>query len=260
MQTKMGMIRLLAGAWALAATGVQAAPVVYSLQTVGDGRLGNHAFTEARITIELVSDTALVESAPSGSGTRFVNRFGIARVTIVEQGRSAVAVFEPGEVYVFYDTGTGTAGFGSPAISPTYPVALDCSNTENGSPPYTADCTRGNAANNELDGTLSGLILASSDLTPELLALPKTLSQPTLLTGRAHMCATTYTIGNPANTIEDQGNLGTCSAPAARGLRTDRGGFYLQDMVGGSNPGVGPFGWGGWDTANFGYLQVTVLQ
>ena len=271
---------LLASALVSGAIGVQAAPVVYTLQTVGDGKLGFYPFAEAVIRIVQISDTSQVVATPSaaGSGTLFVNKGGYARVTIVQSGRPVVAYFAPGQIYAFYDTGKGIAGFGS-AISPTYPVALDCSNNVNvvngaafnddGSP-YTTDCQDGNAANTvqppnsftwgDRDGTLSALFLGTTEFTPQTLLLPKSLAQSTLLTGHAHMCALAYTVGNPSNTFEDVGNLGVCSGPAPHGLKTDHGGFFLQDMVGGSDPGVGPFGWGGWDTSNVGYLRVSVPE
>ena len=260
METRNWTHCLLGSTLFLGAIGAHAAPVTYTLQTVGDGELGSHPFAQALITIVLESDTSKVEATPSaaGSGTLFVNKAGKARVTIVQNGKPVVANFERGEIYVFYDTGTGIAGFGS-AISPTYPVALDCSNNVTGTP-STVDCQVGNAFNYERNGTLSGLFLSyAAVFTPELLALPQTLGQSTLLTGSAHMCALTYTIGNSANTFGDQGNLGICSGPAQSGLKTDHGGFYLQDMVGGSTSNVGPFGWGGWDTSNVGYLTVSVL-
>jgi hypothetical protein len=271
MKTRNWTHCLLGSALVLGTIGVQAAPVVYTLQTVGDGKLGPYPFAEALIKIVQVSDTSQVVATPSGSGTLFVNKAGYARVTIVQNGKSVVAKFEPGQIYVFYDTGKGIAGFGS-AISPTYPVALDCNNTTFNGTPYTADCLVGNAVNvsgsnsglhyGDRDGTLSALFLGSAEFTPQTLALPKTLSQSTLLTGHAHMCGVTYTVGNLENTFEDLGDLGICSGPAPMGhtLMTDHGGFSLQDIVGGSNPGVGPFGWGGWDTSNVGYLWVSVPE
>jgi hypothetical protein len=267
MKTRNWTHCLLGTALVLGTVGVQATPVVYTLQTVGDGKLGTHPFSEAVITIVQVSDTSQVVGTPSGSGTLFVNRGGYARVTIAQNGRRVVANFNPGQIYAFYDTGKGIAGFGS-AISPTYPVALDCNNTTFNGTPYTADCQVGNAVNamqppnsflwGDRDGTLSALLLGTAEFTPQTLALPKTLAQSTLLTGHAHMCAMNYTIGNSANTFEDIGDLGICSGPAPSGLITDHGGFFLQDMVGGSNPGVGPFAWGGWDASNVGYLKVSV--
>jgi len=260
MKTRNWTHRLLGSALVLGTIGVQAAPVVYTLQTVGDGKLGSYPFAEALISIVQVSDTSHVVATPSGSGMLFVNKAGYARVTIVQNGKPVVAKFESGQIYVFYDTGKGIAGFGS-AISPTYPVALDCSNTVNGTP-YTADCQAGNALNNYRDGTLSALFLGSAEFTQQTLALPTSLAQSTLLTGHAHMCAVTYTVGNSANTFEDFGDLGTCvdPAPAAHTLMTDHGGFFLQDMVGGSTVSVGPNGWGGWDTSNVGYLRVSVPE
>ena len=265
MKTRNWTHGLLGTALVLGTIGVQAAPVVYTLKTVGDGKLGTYVFSEAVITIVQVSDTSQVVATPSGSGTLFVNQGGYARVTVAQNGRRVVAKFNPGQIWVFYDTGTGIAGFGS-SISPTYPVALDCNNTVNPGTSYTADCQSGNGANasvgfyGDLDGTLSALFLGTTEFTPQTLVLPKSLSQSTLLTGHAHMCAATYTIGNSANTFDDLGNLGICSAPAPIGLMTNHGGFFLQDMVGGSNPGVGPFGWGGWDTSNVGYLTVSMPE
>jgi hypothetical protein len=261
MQSRSWIQCLLGTVLVLGSMELQAAPIVYTLQTVGDGALGNFSFTEAEITIVFESNTSMVEATPSsaGYGTLFVNRKGVARVTITQFGKRVEATFESGEIYVFYDTGRGIAGFGSPGISPTYPVTLDCSNTVNGTP-YTADCQIGNADNFRGDGTLSALFSGNPGFTPQLLALPQSLAESTLLTGHAHMCASTYTIGNSANTFDDLGNLGICGAAAPHGLKTNRGGFYVQDMVGGSNAGVGPFGWGGWDTSNVGYLQVSVLR
>jgi hypothetical protein len=269
MKTRNWMHCLLASALVLGTIGVQAAPVVYTLQTVGDGKLGTYPFAEAVVRIVQISDTSHIVGTPSSNGGMlYVNKGGYARVTITQNGRSVVASFQPGQIYVFYDTGTGIAGFGS-AISPTYPVALDCNNSYYGIP-YTVDCQLGNGVNytsnpnvynyGDRDGTLSALFLGTAEFTPQTLALPKNLAQATLLTGHAHMCATTYTVGNPANTFEDVGNLGICGGPAPMGqtLMTDHGGFSLQDMVGGSDPGVGPFGWGGWDTSNVGYLRVSI--
>jgi hypothetical protein len=269
METRNWTHCLLGTALLLGTIGVQAAQVVYTLRTVGDGKLGSYPFAEAVITIVQVSDTSQVVGTPSGSGTLFVNKGGYARVTIEQNGRRIVARFQSGQIYAFYDTGKGIAGFGS-SISATYPVALDCNNTTNNGTPYTADCQTGNDVNalgppnvfgwGDRDGTLSALSLGTAEFTPQTLLLPKSLAQSTLLTGHAHMCALPYTVGNPANTFEDVGNLGACSGAAPSGLMTDHGGFFLQDMVGGSNPGVGPFGWGGWDTSNVGYLRVSVSE
>jgi hypothetical protein len=271
METRNWTQCLLGSALVLGTIGVQAAPVVYTLQTVGDGKLGSHPpFAEALITIVQVSDTSQVVATPSGSGTLFVNKGGYAHVTIVQNGKSVVAKFDPGVIYVFYDTGKGIAGFGS-AISPTYPVALDCNNTINNAASYTVDCQDGNPVNfsvstgngyGDRDGTLSALFLGTTEFTLQTRALPKTLAQSTLLTGHAHMCAVPYMIGNSENTLEDSGNLGICGGPAPMGqtLGTDHGGFSLQDMVGGSTVSVGPFGWGGWDTSQMGYLWVSVSE
>src|ERR1700675_2772973 len=98
-----------------------AAPVVYTLQTVADGKLGNHMLSEALVTFVMNSDTAHVTS----NGTRWENHAGSVELHVSQNGRTTVAHFYPGQVYVYYDTATGIAGFGS-AISPSYPISLDC--------------------------------------------------------------------------------------------------------------------------------------
>jgi hypothetical protein len=242
---------------AVLATQVAATPVVYTLQTVGDGKLGNHAFNEALITIVMTSDTRNVQTTRGPNGNKqFVNRTGQIQITVNDRGQVTTATFAPGEVYVFYDTVTGIAGVGS-AISPSYPFALDCADSADGGP-YVRDCAQGDWAFGGFDdGTLAVLATPYDpalppDVTPQTLALPKSLADSTLLTGRTHSCATTYT-------VDAAGYLGVCGGPAPRGLRTDQGLLFLQDKVGGSNPGVGPYLWGLWDTSNVGYLHVEVI-
>ena len=84
-----------------------------------------------------------------------------------------------------------------------YPVALNCANGAYPSDSsYTADCLQGETwdylsidDSEEIfhGGTLAQLnypVGASTGVT----LLPQSLSQPTLLTGRAHTCAGVYTI------------------------------------------------------------------
>jgi len=253
-------------------------PVLYTLQTVADGWIGGHAFYQALVTFQMASDTGSVRSQPSPvDATRplYENRAGHATVTVDDNGTIITADFAPGEVYVRYDTGAGVAGFGSP-ISPTYPIALNCSDSAYPSDSnYTADCLQGdvwnfiNSGNGDFVfrvGTLAQLNYPGSP-SAGVTALPQSLSQNTLLTGTAHTCAGVYTIGssNMDPFAYFPGDLGVCAAPALRGLHTSKGALFLQDLVGGTNSlgGLGSTNEsgteGGWDLGNSGFLRVEVL-
>ena len=250
--------------------------VVYTLQTVADGSIGNHPFYQALVTFRMSSSPRSVTTQPSpvdATKPLYENR-GFTTVSIDDAGTIINAVFAPGQVYVRYDTGAGVAGFGS-NISPTYPVALNCAN---GAYPsdntYTVDCVQGAAwdylsVNDTFEifhgGTLAQLN-APQDPSPGVTGLPQSLSQNTLLTGSTHTCAGTYTIG-PAPQFQYYfpGDLLVCAGPAPRGLHTSKGDLFLQDQVGGSlslgNAAIVGFEAAtdpGWDLANSGFLHVEV--
>lgn len=252
----------------VAAAGANATPVVYTLRTVADGKLGSYVFAEALVTIRMKADTGTVQKqASSNGGFLYTNSVGPVTVSVTDaSGSTKVATFAPGEVYVRYDSGMGIAGFAS-ALSPSYPVALDCDDVAYPSnATYVQDCLQSDwtGNSNEFNGTLSaqagqsGIAGFGEVLSPELASLPQNLSQSTLLTGQAHSCATTYTVG-PTLGFFITGDLSVCAGPASRGLSTDHGGFFLQDQVGGSITPFNPIGWGGWGAANTGSLQVEVM-
>lgn len=241
--------------------GAGAAPVVYTLRTVADGKIGSHVFAEALVTFQMKSDTRNVQRQPSAGpngGYIYTNSQGTATVTVSDaSGRTTVATFAPGEIYVRYDAGAGIAGFGS-AIGPSYPIALDCSNWAYPSDAsYVQDCVQGDWWNDYAyyNGTLAAFTdpngVSWFAFSPAALALPMSLGQSTLFTGRAHTCAVLYTYGTNYN----DGDLQVCAGPAPRGLRTDHGGLYLQDQIGGTTQS----GWAGWGDANTGSLQVEVM-
>ena len=258
---------------------VHGSPVRYTLQTVADGWIGGHAFYQALVTFQMASDTGSVRSQPSPvdpSRLLYENHSGHARVTVDDNGTVISADFAPGEVYVRYDAGAGVAGFGSP-ISPTYPIALNCSDSAYPSDSnYTADCLQGDVWNflNNGNGDFVFRVGILAQLnhpvfpSPGVAALPQSLSQNTLLTGNAHTCAGVYTIGssNLDPSAYFPGDLGVCGAPAPRGLQTSKGPLFLQDTVGGTNS-LGGLGApndsgveGGWDMANSGFLHVEVFR
>jgi len=252
--------------------------VVYTLQTVADGSIGNHVFNQALVTFRMISDVHSVTSQPSSvDATKpvYENRHGYATVTVDDGGDVITAEFKPGEVYVRYDTGAGVAGFGSP-ISPTYPVALNCSDSAYPSDSnYTVDCLQGEAWNyltfdfgsDVFRAGILGQLSYPDNPSPGVAALPQSLSQNTLLTGTAHTCAGVYTIV-PIPFAYFPGDLGVCGGPAPRGLHTSKGLLFLQDLEGGTltlgnvpivinqDTGAG----GGWDLANSGFLRVEVYK
>jgi hypothetical protein len=253
--------------------------VVYTLQTVADGWIGDHVFAQALVTFRMVSNRRSVTTQPSPvdpTKPLYENRAGRATVTVDDGGNVITAQFAPGEVYVRYDTGAGVAGFGS-QISPTYPVALNCSDSAYPSEStYTADCLQGEAWNylnsdaRGFDAFHSG-ILAQLSLpgtpSPGVQSLPQSLSRNTLLTGPVHTCASVYTFSPSDPDFYFPGDLLVCAAPAPRGLITSKGDLFLQDLVGGSldlgnivivqdEAASDP----GWDLSNSGFLHVEVYR
>jgi hypothetical protein len=252
--------------------------IVYTLQTVADGSIGKHVFNQALVTLRMVSETKSVTKQPSpvdSTKALYENRAGYATVTVDDGGEVIVAEFEPGEVFVRYDTGAGVAGFGSP-ISPTYPIALNCSDSAYPSVTnYTVDCLQGEAWNylnfDYADDIFRSGILAQLSYpgapSPGVQVLPQSLSRNTLLTGPAHTCAGVYTIGSAIQFPYFPGDLWVCGGPAPRGLHTSKGEVFLQDLEGGSlslgnavivgdEAGSDP----GWDLANSGFLHVEVVR
>jgi len=254
--------------------------VVYTLQTVADGSLGGHVFNQALVTFQMTSETKSVTTKPSpvaptdSTKALYENRTGYATVTVDDGGKITTAEFAPGEVYVRYDTGAGIAGFGS-KISPTYPIALNCSSwaypTDSS---YTQDCLQGEAWNfgpevyNLFHSGILAQLSGPYNPSPGVQALPQSLSQSTLLTGSAHACAGVYSVvpANENTATRIYSNLGVCDTPAPRGLHTNKGQLFLQDTVGGTNflfyytNNVQQVFEGGWVLGNTGWLHVEVSK
>jgi hypothetical protein len=210
--------------WTLLMTiaGVAAArPVTYKLTTVTDGKLGNTAFTAAVVTIDLVSDTRWVTTTATDGKIVYENSHGTATLTVFAAGKSTVATFRPGQVFVRFDATDGIVGFGS-TVGSTYPFAIDC---------YNQACTTGIPIPNEptFDYAYNGVASAVADIaaTPAdvvnysapTAALTANLSQPTLMTGYVNACAA-YDAG------------WNCPSPPSVLLQTNRGAFYVQDTSG----------------------------
>lgn len=257
--------------------GAEGSRVVYTLQTVADGSLGGHVFNQALVTFQMTGNPYGVTSQASpvdATKPLYENRTGYATVTVDDGGRIIKAKFAPGEVYVRYDTGAGVAGFGS-RISPTYPVALNCSDSAYPSDStYTADCLQGdafsyltyNSGNYPFRSGILNQLSDPVDPSPGVAALAQSLSQNTILAGTAHTCAGVYTFDFANTTTYFPGDLGVCAAPAPHGLQTSKGALFLQDLEGGTlslgnAPIVGQESGtdGGWDLANSGFLHVELI-
>jgi hypothetical protein len=239
---------------AVATASASADPVVYTLRTVADGKLGSRVFSEALVTIQMKADTKNVQQQASavGGGIVYTNT-GAATVTVDDGSRITVARFATDEVYVRYDTGYGIAGFGS-SISPSYPIALDCSESQG--------CAQGEGPVLGA-GTLGARVGGPYNyFSQETNLLPTSFLKSTLLTGPAFSCAAAYTVLTNPMVIGPY--LGVCGGPAPRGLHTDRGDFFLQDQVGGSTGNALAADtesiYFAWDFANYGSLQVEVVE
>ena len=239
-KSKSSMKLVLLAVCAVSAGVASADPVVYTMRTVADGKLGNRNFTQALVTIRLHGNTANVQR----QGSVLINAKGYATVTVDDGYRTTVAGFAPGEVYVRYDTYSGIVSVGSP-ISPTYPVALGCADWVDST--YVQDCTLGdwtttNLGNSPQQGMYNGTSEALADISAYpgdsifvsdgALGLPGSLSQTTLLTGRAHTCAGAYSIVPPYSQSQTTFYLDKCLSAARRGLATSQGPFFLQDKFG----------------------------
>lgn len=198
----------------------EATSVVYTLNTVSDGKLGNMPFTEAPVVIQFHGDTRNVVKESSAAGNVFANYQGYATVTVTINQKQYTAHFASGEIFVRYDTTNGLVGFGS-AISPTYPVTLGCGNS---------DCTLGDGETS--NGIAQALALLAADpatysslLSTAVENLPASLARTTLLTGSTHACPVAYTMDSSGFPI-------ACApSPPIPVLHTDQGDFYLEDIV-----------------------------
>jgi hypothetical protein len=215
-----------------AASSADAAPVVYSLQTVSDGELGTQSFKQAAVTLTFRGDTEDVVPDPSAtSAAVYKIVVGDATVSVMINEKVFDAHFRRGEVFVRYDVTNGLVGFGS-AISATYPVTLGCGNS---------NCSSIDVYS-VYDGIASILASHETDVTAATLALPTGLTHSTLLTGFTQECPIPY--------VEDPNNQFQLLCPSVPlyPLRTDKGNFSLRD----------PFSWGGVQGDNYAIFTVRV--
>src|SRR5258706_10323351 len=81
----------------VAAAGANATPVVYTLRTVADGKLGGYVFAEALVTIRMKADTGTVQKqASSNGGILYTNSVAPINVSITDASSTTkIATFAP---------------------------------------------------------------------------------------------------------------------------------------------------------------------
>jgi hypothetical protein len=91
---------------------------------VSDVSLDGEPFQNASIHLSFQSRishvTPLSDAGPNGA----INTHGAARVEIKQGARTISANFAPGQIYIYFDSSTATAGFGSFSGGRAYPAAL----------------------------------------------------------------------------------------------------------------------------------------
>jgi len=182
--------------------------MTYNIFFVSDVSLGGRSFSNAKINLSFRSRTSNVQPLAGAGPNAYVNKNGTARVVITEGSQTISAEFTPDQLYVFFNPGIGSVGFGSYApdrsLRLAYPVSL------------TADFTRGT----QLVQAVSDIITNPNDkqfYSPETQALAQVsdLKHPTLLADLVSSC-TAFTF-DP--------NTGVICSPQAlpAGLMTDKG-------------------------------------
>jgi hypothetical protein len=187
-------------------------PITYYGYLVSDATLGTTPYYGAQIYLSYESDVSAVvpfNNGPTSHG--FINAGGRAHLTLVSSGKVVSADFAPGQIYVFYDVGNASVGFGSMAGGRAYPLSITANNNndkhglvENSSVGAVADLTT-TPANATLYTAATATL--ATDLTNE-----------TTLSGGASSCIAF----DPITSV--------CSDFTTVGLQTNRGPFYLPEI------------------------------
>lgn len=194
--------------------------ITYNLFFVSDVTIGEQFFSNAKINLSFTSHTSKVQPLAGVGPNAYVNNSGTARIVITKGSQTISAKFAPGQLYVFFNPNTSTAGFGSYAPDGSrqlaYPIILG---PHFGSSPQLLEDVSDIITNPNDAGLYSPETQAVAQVTD--------LKHPTLLADYVSSC-TAFTF-DPAFGI-------ICSpqAPPA-GLMTDKGLLYIPESA---------FGWG----------------
>jgi hypothetical protein len=179
--------------------------ITYHLLLVSDVSLDGKLYQNASIHLSFQSRISEVTPLADGGPNGAVNTHGQARVEIRQGGRTVSANFEPGQIYVYFDSATASAGFGSFSGGRGYPAVI--------APTYVHIDT-------ELLAAVADILTTGSrnysSATVDL-AYATDLKHETMVADYVSSCT------------DIDFSLGVCyNLPSSRRLLTDKGDFYLE--------------------------------
>ncbi len=204
-------------------------PITYFGYTIADVSLGNDFYPAAQVYLTYDAEASAVvpfNNGPTSHG--FMNSSGNAHLTVVSGQHVASADFAPGQIYVYYDVGSASVGFGSTAGGPAYPLTISANQDFNG------------LVENSLVGAVSDLTVTPANAlnySPETASLATDLTNVTLLAGAADSCVSFTPLTS------------ACFGVTAIPLQTSRGPLlllqqYSDDESANGVPGPYSVNWG----------------
>jgi hypothetical protein len=193
-------------------------PVLYTVYGAVDGELNGVAFSNAQFRLDFRSVTADVKTVVENGLTVYRNDTGQAVLFLTRGNTTTVANISANQIYVRYEPTTGVVGFGSYAIGPYYPVAL---NTCGGPPCAKPPTTESFEGEGSILGALAQLREAAQDSMYYSAAVPKlatTLRGPALLGGFLDACVAIRWNPLPPS----------CPNKPSVAIKTDQGNLYFQ--------------------------------
>jgi hypothetical protein len=187
-----------------------AKPITYRGYTDADVTLGNRHFKRAQVYLSVDADAADAVPFSAGSSHGYMNPGGNAHVTVVAGGRRFSADFAPGQIYVYFDVGTASVGFGSTAGGRGYPLSITGITDDDGLVENSSVAAVADIINTPGDAQL---------YSPATATLATDLTNETVLSGGASSCAA----------ADFDPLTSTCTDLTPKALRTNRGDFRISE-------------------------------
>jgi hypothetical protein len=187
-----------------------AKPITYRGYTTADVTLGARHFTGAQVYLSVDADAANAVPFSAGNLHGYVNNGGNAHVTVVSGDRSFSADFVPGQIYVYFDVGTASVGFGSAAGGAGYPLSITGIQDDDGLVENSSVAAVADIINTPADAQL---------YSPATATLATDLTNATVLSGGATSCAAADF--DPLTSI--------CTDFTPKALKTNRGDFTISE-------------------------------
>lgn len=181
-------------------------PITYYGYVISDVTLGRHSYSAAQVYLSFDADASTAVPFSNGSSHGFMNATGNAHVTVISGRHMVSADLKPGQIYVYYDIGNASVGFGSTAGGTGYPLSI------------TANQDYNFVVENSLVGAVADLTRVPGDATLYSAAtanLATDLTNATALSGAASSCVAFDPVTS------------ACSNLTPIALQTNRGNFYL---------------------------------